>query len=120
MTHLEIKIFKCNICQKDNKLCEHVAGNQYDDIICKLIPVGFEFLEITLDEPTPPKLTITDMVLVEDNEHEKRFTWYGFKSEKERNHRIQGPNIISNSASEHFIRYFSSASRGVTYFDDPK
>lgn len=59
------------------------------------------------------------MILIHNNGNEQKFSWYGFKSEKNRKSRIKlalEGNKISKSAAEHFMAYFSSVAEGATHF----
>jgi class 3 adenylate cyclase len=114
---LMIRKFDCSICKTDYEKCPHESGSKYDGVICQPLISDMDIVNIT-SVPYYEHSTITDMLVIPNDETKKIYVWYGFPT-KDTKTRIKNVTTaeskgwISQESSNHFKNTFSIAPNGV-------
>lgn len=98
--------------------CPHEIGKEYENVKCQPIAKDIEPIEISVvDVPKDPQCRIIDLLLIKQENHQRKYEWYGFKvnAEIDRFRNIQHAlerNLIPEEAAFYFGKFFSVNSVG--------
>ncbi len=120
----EMKIgwYQCTICLENYEVCPHDVGEHYSEKFCQLMPRDTEVIaQSVVSTPKDPKARVNDLLIIEKKGSQTRYTWHGFKADKEyrRFKHIQNAyksGLITEKIALKFSNFFMETFLGVTWY----
>jgi len=118
----KIRKWECSICHEDLEECPHEVGKEYENVKCQQIAKDIEPIETSIvDIPKDPRCRITDLLLIKEENHRRKYEWYGFRvnAEIDRFRNIQRAleaNLIPEEVAFYFGSFFSTNLAGNTSY----